>query len=270
MSAASGQRGVAARRSLIEQLALLVSLSLTIPAFYLVLGDYAPAYRHAGHALYALTAVLLAARLLYQLQARRRTRRRHGHAPEAEPGHAARRRPQVGIALDVLLALGALASAWPGAGAPAAEWMWRLGFSVLAFLRMASLVLHFVALHRLLQLLLLAVAALLGAGAGFYWLEPRVTTFADGLWLAFITGATVGYGDLVPSTPASRVLAGFIVVMGYALFSVLTARIAALLVGEDERRQWRELHADLRLLRGDIDALRAELRRRDAAGREME
>ena len=80
------------------------------------------------------------------------------------------------------------------------------------------------------------------------------------MWLAFITGATVGYGDLVPSTPASRIFAAFIVLLGYALFSVVTASIAALLVGEDEKRFMRGLHSDMRMLREEIAALRAGLR----------
>jgi voltage-gated potassium channel len=40
--------------------------------------------------------------------------------------------------------------------------------------------------------LLLGTAALvmLGGGAMFYWLEPTIHTYWDGLWLAFTTGAT--------------------------------------------------------------------------------
>ncbi len=37
------------------------------------------------------------------------------------------------------------------------------------------------------------------AGAGFWWLEPTIQSYWDGLWLAFTTGATVGYGDFVPT-----------------------------------------------------------------------
>ena len=75
----------------------------------------------------------------------------------------------------------------------------------------------------------------------------------------FTTGATVGYGDLVPSTPASRIFAVFVVLLGYAVFSVVTASIVALFVGEDEKRFEKELHADIRSLRKEVAALRSEL-----------
>jgi len=100
----------------------------------------------------------------------------------------------------------------------------------------------------------LGVGSLLGAGAGFYWLEPTVHTYADGLWLAFVTGATVGYGDFVPTTTASRLFAVFMVVVGFGILSVVTASIAALLIGEDEKRLRLQMHADIRALREEVSA----------------
>lgn len=104
----------------------------------------------------------------------------------------------------------------------------------------------------------LGFAALLVAGAGFWWLEPTVKGFADGLWLAFVTGATVGYGDFVPTTTASRLFAVFIVMVGFGILSVMTASIAAMLIGEDETRLRHELHHDIRALRGELAALISE------------
>ena len=63
----------------------------------------------------------------------------------------------------------------------------------------------------------------------------------------------------MPSTPASRILAVFIVLLGYALLSLVTGSIAALLVGEDERRIRRELHADMRILLREVALLRRQL-----------
>jgi voltage-gated potassium channel len=104
----------------------------------------------------------------------------------------------------------------------------------------------------------LGFAALLVSGAGFWWLEPTVRSYADGLWLAFVTGATVGYGDFVPTTAASRLFAVFIVMVGFGILSVMTASIAAVLIGEDETRMRQEMHRDLRALRGEIARLIGE------------
>ncbi|MBI3283657.1 MAG: two pore domain potassium channel family protein [Burkholderiales bacterium] len=116
----------------------------------------------------------------------------------------------------------------------------------------------------MVQMLMLALLMLTSAGAGFYWLEPNVLNYADGVWLAFTTVATVGYGDIVPSTPASKIFAVFIVLFGYAMFSIVTANIAALFVGKEEAVLERELHADIRALAQELAALREELRRRES------
>ncbi|HMS26133.1 MAG TPA: potassium channel family protein, partial [Burkholderiaceae bacterium] len=66
----------------------------------------------------------------------------------------------------------------------------------------------------LLYAFLLCVFLMLLGGLGFWLLEPRAVTFSDGLWLAFTTAATVGYGDIVPSTHASRAFAIVVVFFG--------------------------------------------------------
>ena len=105
----------------------------------------------------------------------------------------------------------------------------------------------------------LGILTLTIAGAGFYWLEPTIHTFGEGLWLAFVTGATVGYGDVVPTTAVSRTFAVIMVLVGFTIFSVLTASVAAFFVGEEEKSMNRKLHQDVCALRDEIAALRAVL-----------
>ncbi len=224
---------------------LFTALALSIPAFYLVLTGSTSTYRSIGNLLYGVTAILMAIDIGMQ-----RRQPRHTLSLWNAPS------------LDIVIFWGALASAWPTDPPwPLIEWLLRLGFCVIVFIRLAKLLAKWVAPHHLFQVLGIAIVLLAIAGGGFYWLEPKVLTYADGLWLAFITGATVGYGDLVPSTPASRIFAIFIVLLGYAVFSVVTASIAALFVSEDEKRFEKELHADIRSLREEIAALRGELNR---------
>jgi voltage-gated potassium channel len=77
-----------------------------------------------------------------------------------------------------------------------------------------------------------------------------------------LTSATVGYGDLVPTTAASRIFAVFIVLLGYAVISLVIASIAALFIGEDERALRREMHKDIHTLREEVAALRTEIEKR--------
>lgn len=136
----------------------------------------------------------------------------------------------------------------------------RLAYCGIVFVRLSMVLVKWIVPSRLPHILAIAAFVQFIAGAGFYWLEPDVHTFSDGIWLAFTTAATVGFGDLVPSTPASRIFSVFIVLFGYALFSIVTASISAMLVGEDEKRFEREFHADIRYLRHEISELRAEIR----------
>ena len=104
---------------------------------------------------------------------------------------------------------------------------------------------------------------LFAGGFGFWVLDPRVLTLSDGLWLAFTTAATVGYGDMVPSTHASRAFAVVVVLLGLAVLSLVTASVAALFVRKDvhdeERQIEKELMREIRSVREEVSALRREL-----------
>lgn len=100
-------------------------------------------------------------------------------------------------------------------------------------------------------------------GVGFWIVEPRAVTLGDGLWLAFTTAATVGYGDIVPSTHASRMFAVLVVLMGLGVLSLVTASVAAVFVQVEERQIERELLRELGELRSELQGLRDEVRVRN-------
>jgi voltage-gated potassium channel len=107
---------------------------------------------------------------------------------------------------------------------------------------------------------LVAAAVLIGlCGVAFWLIEPTTHTLADGLWLAFTTASTIGYGDLVPTTPWSRLLAVPVLLLGFGVLSLVTAAIAAMWVESQERRIEREilrdLHAQMRALRDEMRTL---------------
>ena len=230
------------RAKRIEWLALLA----TIPAFYLALLSE---HRSLSALLYLLACGATA------LVARQQWRdRRHAAADSrATPAHGGH--DQLGLVLAAALFLSAVLPA----GGDADLLVVRLGTAALILLRLAETVLPASWRGSLPQLLALGIGVLGLCGLGFWWLEPRVLSFGDGLWLAFTTAATVGYGDIVPSTPAAKIFAVFVVLLGFAVLSLVTAAIAALWVQTEERRIERELlhelHRELRAVRRDIATL---------------
>jgi voltage-gated potassium channel len=66
----------------------------------------------------------------------------------------------------------------------------------------------------------------------------------DGIWWAFVTVTTVGYGDVIPQSDVGRVIAIVVMMLGIVFFSLLTAAIAATFVKQDERPD--EVRAELR------------------------
>jgi voltage-gated potassium channel len=88
-----------------------------------------------------------------------------------------------------------------------------------------------------------------------------------GMWWAVETVTTVGYGDIVPSQTAGKIIAGFLMLGGLSLLSVVTAAITSgfvsrseahrLATGEDPIMQkLDELAAELREVNAKLGQLR--------------
>jgi voltage-gated potassium channel len=82
--------------------------------------------------------------------------------------------------------------------------------------------------------------------------DATIRDVADGLWWAMTTITTVGFGAAYPTTALGRGVGVFLMVVGVALFSVVTANVAAFFVEEREDE-----------LLTEIRALRKEMRSRD-------
>ena len=139
-------------------------------------------------------------------------------------------------------------------------WGWDLQVAALRLLRgliVASLFAQ--ALNRVAKMLsqnqlvptLIASAIVIAlAGVTIAVLEPGIKSPLDGIWWAWVTVTTVGYGDIVPVTPQGRIFGGLVILMGIALFAMITASFAAYFIGlkeqeaiDDEREEYRKLCA---------------------------
>ena len=243
--------GPAARVQAAWEWAIVLGLLLTIPAYYEVLLE--PQRAWLALCLYALGGAAVLAGLAHTAW---RTR--------AAPGHWR------GNAFDVLLAACLVGAALlPPSAVSTPAWWWRSWTALLTLLRLTWALQPHLRRDGLTRLLAFALAVFGACRAGFWWLEPRALTFGDGLWLAFTTAATVGYGDIVPTTAASKVFSVFVVLLGYAVISLVTAAIAAMWVETQERRIEREIlrdvHRQLESVHRELAALRREISAGDSS-----
>lgn len=106
------------------------------------------------------------------------------------------------------------------------------------------------------------------AGGGLAALESDTAgSFAEGVWWALSLITTVGFVGHTPVTVAGKVIAGVLMVFGFALLSLTTAAIASLFVREDESDTNRRDEAfevtalaELRALHARLDELERSTR----------
>ena len=82
--------------------------------------------------------------------------------------------------------------------------------------------------------LFIAAIIILMAGTLMAGIDPAITTPWDGIWWAWVTVTTVGYGDIVPESPQGKVFGGILRLLGLGLFSLLTASFSAFLISREE------------------------------------
>ncbi|MEO8202982.1 MAG: cyclic nucleotide-gated ion channel [Betaproteobacteria bacterium] len=76
-----------------------------------------------------------------------------------------------------------------------------------------------------------------------HWLEgerqpEQFGSIPAGLWWAVVTLTTTGYGDVVPLTPAGRVLGGIVMLCGIAVLALLAGILATGFAAEVRRREF--------------------------------
>lgn len=224
---------------------ILIALASTVPAFYaeLLLATPPPLARLD----YLLTACLVGGGLLHI-----------GWRSGALADHLGAN------PLDLVLVAGLLlAAALPASSGSETALGLRLAVAGLTLVRALWALQHLITRGSVSYMLMLAAALLVLAGFGYWALEPSAKTLGDGLWLALVTASTIGYGDIVPTTPAAKIFSFFVVMLGFSVLSLVTAAIATRWVETEERTIEREIlrnvHREIDALRHEIAALRQEL-----------
>jgi voltage-gated potassium channel len=112
--------------------------------------------------------------------------------------------------------------------------------------------------------LLVALVFTLMSGLLIAGIDPGIENIWEGLWWAWVTVATVGYGDIVPQSVAGKVFGGVVILFGVGFFSLLTASFSAYFVSrgeiEIEEEEAEEIYR-LKDIVNRIDAMEQTLQR---------
>ena len=111
-----------------------------------------------------------------------------------------------------------------------------------------SRVLYYIRKNLLLSILLMIFLISLTGAVLFYTIEARhnsnLQSFGQAVWWVLVSITTVGYGDVVPTTGAGRLLGIFVIFTGVALVSMFTATISSIFVAQKlkEERGLKEIN----------------------------
>ncbi len=137
----------------------------------------------------------------------------------------------------------------------------RLVLVVMLLARLSKSVRILLTRHQLGNTLAAAFITMVMSGVIISRLDPSIGTVWDGMWWAWTTMSTVGYGDVVPHNAAGRLFASLLILFGVVLLSLLTANLAAFFIGGDVEKVEREEKETDRLLK-DIAARLERIERR--------
>ena len=95
--------------------------------------------------------------------------------------------------------------------------------------------------HHLGSTLAVSMVITVIAGIMIAGIDPGITNITDGIWWAWVTVTTVGYGDVVPVTLEGKLFGALLIAMGIGLFSMITASFTVYFVEQDEQEESLEL-----------------------------
>jgi voltage-gated potassium channel Kch len=115
----------------------------------------------------------------------------------------------------------------------------------------------------------LTTAATVGFGLLMTVIDHKnFTSVGQGLWWAVQTVTTVGYGDHVPSNLAGQLVAAFVMLVGLAFLSVVTAAITSSFVSRATEERARRAGGEAPATEQDVREIKERLERLEALLRE--
>lgn len=125
----------------------------------------------------------------------------------------------------------------------------RLFLFVDLMLQLSASVRYILTRNHLGATLLVGVLFVVIAGYLIAGIDPNIETPEDGIWWAWVTATTVGYGDEYPTSTEGRILGGVLMMLGVGLLSITTANVSAFFISnaktEQDQRQLKSIEDKL-------------------------
>jgi voltage-gated potassium channel len=137
----------------------------------------------------------------------------------------------------------------------------RLLLLIGILLRISRTVTSVLETNRLGSTLVFSLFVIVISGIIIASFDPGIQSVWDGIWWAWVTVTTVGYGDVVPQTGAGKFFASLLILLGVGLFSLLTANISAFLIGRDALKEEQEMRGRLRDIQDRLEHIEKNLER---------
>lgn len=172
--------------------------------------------------------------------------------------------------MNLLVILGGIPFFWQFAPLTGLLRSFRLVLVLLMLVRMSKSARRLLSQHRLGTTLMVALVTMVLSGIMITRLDPSIGSIWDGMWWAWVTMATVGYGDVVPHNAPGRLFGSLLILFGVVLLSLLTANLAAFFIGSDVENVEREERQADRLLQeisGRLDHIEQQLENLKATGK---
>ena len=113
-----------------------------------------------------------------------------------------------------------------------------IGF-FLNIIKLLKAIWHAVKRDNDFRILLVLLLVLLASGTYFYW-HVEGWSVVDALYFCFMTMSTIGYGDLVPTSPLSKIFTIVYSILTIGLFAAIVAKLVIVTVSDKKRSHARK------------------------------
>lgn len=139
----------------------------------------------------------------------------------------------------------------------------RLLLMVAILINMSDTARQILSRNHLGTTLLVSAGIIIVGGIMMAGIDPAIESVGQGLWWAWVTVTTVGYGDLVPSSDAGKLFGAFLILLGIGLFSLLTASFSAFFIRKEETANGsdQEILEHLKQITHRLDSLENSIKR---------